>query len=116
VLVERGIAQAGRTGALEPQAIEKLQIRSMHDYGRAYAGESGMAYVPYQPGREVSGRVMPVSHGHGSVFARIEYAKQFTLVPWSRELESMRARQVTLSWSFSLGIQMTRGRDLGLSR
>jgi glutamate mutase epsilon subunit len=88
----------------------------MHDYGRAYAGESGMAYVPYQPGKEVSGKVMPVSDGHGSVFARIEYAKQFTLVPWSRELEGMRARQVTLSWSLSRGIQMTRGRDLGLSR
>ena len=116
VLVERGIAQAGRSGALEPHAIEKLQIQSMHDYGRAYAGESGMAYVPYQPGREVSGRVMPVNDGHGSVFARIEYAKQFTLVPWSRELERMRARQVTLSWSLSRGIQMTRGRDLGLSR
>tara|TARA_R110002033_G_scaffold54810_3_gene103408 strand:+ start:1903 stop:3798 length:1896 start_codon:yes stop_codon:yes gene_type:complete len=116
VLVERGIAQAGRSGALEPQAIEKLQIQSMHDYGRAYAGERGMAYVPYQPGKEVSGKVMPVNDGHGSVFARIEYAKQFTLVPWSRDLEGMRARQVTLSWSFSRGLQMTRGRDLGLSR
>ena len=116
VLVERGIALPGRSGALEPQAIEKLQIQSMHDYGRAYAGESGMAYVPYQPGKEVSGKVMPVNDGHGSVLARIEYARQFTLVPWSRDLEGMRARQVTLSWSFSRGLQMTRGRDLGLSR
>ena len=116
VLVARGIAQAGRSGALEPQAIEKLHIHSMHDYGRAYAGESGMTYVPYQPGREVSGKVMPVNDGNGSVFARIEYAKQFTLVPWSRDLEGMRARQVTLSWSFSRGLQMTRGRDVGLSR
>ncbi|MBU2534511.1 MAG: DUF3363 domain-containing protein, partial [Alphaproteobacteria bacterium] len=116
VLVARGIAQAGRSGALEPQAIEKLQIRSMHDYGRAYAGESGMAYVPYQPGKGVTGKMMPVKDGHGSVFARIENGRQFTLVPWSRELEGMRARQVTLSWSLSRGIQMTRGRDLGLSR
>ena len=116
VLIARGIAQPGRSGALEPQAIEKLQIQSMHDYGRAYAGESGLAYVPYQPGKEVTGKVMPVSDGHGSVFTRIEYARQFTLVPWSRELEGMRARQVTLSWSLSRGIQMTRGRDLGLSR
>ena len=104
VLVARGIAQAGRGGALEPQAIEKLQIQSMHDYGRAYAGESGIAYVPYQPGKEVTGKVMPVNDGHGSVFARIEYARQFTLVPWSRDLEGMRARQVTLSWSFSRGL------------
>jgi hypothetical protein len=43
--------------------MEKLHIRSMHDYGRAYAGESGMAYVPYQPGREISGRVMRVNDG-----------------------------------------------------
>ena len=63
VLVARGIAQVGHSGALEPQAMEKLHMRSMHDYGRAYAGESGMAYVPYQPGREVSGRVMPVNDG-----------------------------------------------------
>tara|TARA_R110000764_G_scaffold83328_5_gene163917 strand:- start:16015 stop:17700 length:1686 start_codon:yes stop_codon:yes gene_type:complete len=116
VLVARGIAQAGRIGPLEPKAIEKLHVQSMHDYGRAYAGESGMAFVPYQPGKEVSGRVMPVNDGHGSVFARIEYARQFTLVPWSRDLEGMRARQVTLSWSLSRGIQMTRGRDLGFSR
>ncbi len=116
VLVERGIAQAGRSGALEPQAIERLHIQSMHDYGRAYAGESGLAYAPYQPGREVSGKVMPVSDGQSPVFARIEYARQFTLVPWSRDLEGLRARQVTLSWSLSHGIQMTRGRDLGLSR
>ena len=116
VLVARGIALPGRSGALEPQAMEKLQIQSMHDYGRAYAGESGMAYVPYQPGREVFGKVIQVSDGHGSVLARIEQSREFTLVPWSRELDGMRARQVTLSWSLSRGIQMTRGRDLGLSR
>jgi type IV secretory pathway VirD2 relaxase len=120
LLVERGITSPESTKALEPEALERLRHADMHAYGKQIAGELGRAYHPIEPGMKVEGKLSRIVDTGKVKYGVLEHARKFSLVPWSREMDRMRDRQMQITLSRSMSLSWTRGRGrergLGISR
>ena len=120
LLVERGIVSPESTKALEPESLERLRHVDMHAYGEQISGDLGRAYHPLQPGAKIEGKLSRMVDTGKAKYGIIEHARKFTLVPWSREMDRMRDRQMQVTLSRSMSLSWTRGRGrergLGISR
>jgi type IV secretory pathway VirD2 relaxase len=116
VLYERGLVKDISATSLTPDQIKKLQQDGLAHAADEVARQTGLAYAPLKVGKSLQGTFEQTYTTPTAKYAIIEHGHQFALVPWSRELEKLRHRQVQVSMSPGMDLGWTRGRSLGLSR
>lgn len=98
-------------GSLDQQAMAKAELVAA---AQAHASKTGQIYQPLSTGDQFRGRYQgPVDLGQGRM-ALFSNARQFTLVPWRRDMTQFRGRNLSVQRSgsgvnFTLGPSLTRG-------
>lgn len=115
VLQTRGLVQ-DHTASLTRAQLQELQREAMAQAAKQIARVTGLEYAPLKPGGELQGLFERMHQSANAKFAVIERGHQFALLPWSRELERLRYREVQITMSPGMELSWRRGRSLGLSR
>ncbi len=117
VLQARGLVKDRTLATLTPAHLRALQHEGMADAAKHIAKATGLDYAPLKPGEELQGTFESTYKTPTAKYAVIECGHQFALVPWSRELDRLRNRQIQIAMSPGMELSWTRGgsRGLGIS-
>ncbi|MEO0569460.1 MAG: DUF3363 domain-containing protein [Pseudomonadota bacterium] len=116
VLYERGLVQDKSATSLTPDQIRQLRQDGLRHAADEVERQTGLTYAPPEAGSSLQGTFEQTYATPNAKYAIIEHGHQFALVPWSREIEKLRHRQIQVSMSPGMDLSWTRGRSLGLSR
>ncbi|MEQ9586757.1 MAG: DUF3363 domain-containing protein [Parvibaculaceae bacterium] len=116
VLYERGLVHDQLATSLTRDQIKQLQQDGLTHAAGEVERQTGLTYTPLKAGASLQGTFEQTYTSPTEKYAIIEHGHQFALVPWSRELEKLRHRQIQVSMSPGMDLSWTRGRSLGLSR
>lgn len=95
--------------------MKALTVRELHATGTKIAGQTASTYVPVDEGMSYSGIYQrPVNLAQGR-FAMVGQAKEFTLVPWRKEMERQRGKMINVKRTRS-GVSWTFGKAKGIGR
>lgn len=114
LLQARGIVQDRELATLTPAHLRALQHAGMADAAKQITKATGLDYAPLRPGEELQGTFESTYKTSNAKYAVIERGHQFALVPWSRELDRQRYRQIQIAMSPGMELSWTRGRSRGL--
>lgn len=96
--------------------LKLLQKEGMLHASLDITKETGLTYRAIQPGDRVEGTFKRIHQTEHAKFAVIDRGREFSLVPWKRSLEKLRARPIEITMSRTRDIAWTIGRNRGLSR
>lgn len=116
VLYERGLVQDVSATSLNPDQVKQLQQGGLTHAAAEVAKQTGLTYAPLEAGASLQGQFERTYKSPDAKYAIIQHGHQFTLVPWSAELEKLRQRQIQVSMSPGMQLSWTSGRSLGISR
>jgi hypothetical protein len=120
--VPQRAVQSGLIGGMDQQlrpdaaTLEKLRWASIHHEGRAYAGETGLAYRPAAAGRTLDGTLEKAIDTPSGKLAVIStsWACEFSLVPWQDEMNRHLHQGIPMDVSRSMSLSRMRQRSLGI--
>ena len=96
---------------MRTSAFARLRQRELQRVGQETATHLRSPYQPVAPGQQIQGRVGETIEAPGGKLVVVHRAGDFTVVPWSRQLEQMRGREVAgTRGAHQLMIGRTRGR------
>ena len=114
-LIEQGLASSnGEKIFYRPDMLAVLQRRELLRTAAAIARETGLVFVPAEPGSRVEGVVRRRVDLASGRFALIENAHEFSLVPWRVVLERAIDRNISGIVRRDGAISWTLGRERGL--
>ncbi|NQY98964.1 MAG: DUF3363 domain-containing protein [Henriciella sp.] len=113
---QRGIVNDRNTKELSDNHLKLLQKEGMLHASLDITKETGLTYRAIKPGDRIEGTFKRVHQTEHAKFAVIDRGREFSLVPWKRELEKLRDRPIEITMSRSRSIAWTIGRTRGLSR
>lgn len=115
-LIGEGLAEEHqRQLRISPRLLATLRDRELTLIARQLATQTGKTYQTAQPGGRVAGTYRRALHLTSGLFALIETASTFTLVPWARHLDRDLGREVTGRLT-AHGVAWQRMRSPGLQR
>lgn len=117
-LAARELAEVGADGwRCRPDMIEQLERRELRAVASRIARDSGRQFAEHRAGERVEGVLSGKVRVGDRDFAKIEKAREFTLVPWRPVLERRIGREVSgivrdsgISWT----IGRSRGPEIGM--
>ena len=114
-LIEQGLgAIEGEQFVCRPDMLAVLQRRELLRVAAGISEETGLEFVPAQPGSRVEGLVRRRLDLASGRFAMIENAHEFALVPWRPVLARAVDRRVSGLVRRDGGVSWTLGRERGL--
>ena len=114
-LIEQGLASCnGGVIVTRPDMLAVLQRRELLRTAAGITKETGLTFVPAEPGSRVEGVVRGRVDLASGRFALIENAHEFSLVPWRPELERAVDRNVSGVIRRDGDISWTLARERGL--
>ena len=113
---QRGIVNDRDAKELNDNHLMALQKEGMLHASLDISKETGLTYRPIQPGDRIEGTFKRIHQTEHAKFAVIDRGREFSLVPWKRDLEKLRDRPIEITMSRSRDIAWTIGRTRGLSR
>jgi type IV secretory pathway VirD2 relaxase len=99
VLRARGIVKDLAVQTLNQDQVNTLQRQGMDHASKVYAKQTEFSYAPLQAGETVTGKFEETLQVGASKYVVVERGHQFALVPWSRELERQRHKQIQIAMS-----------------
>lgn len=114
ILYERGLVQDKSATSLTRDQIKQLQQKGLAHAAREVERQTGLAYAPLKAGASLQGTFEQTYTTPNAKYAIIEHGHQFALVPWSRELERQRHKQIQIAMSPRMELSWTLGRSRGL--
>lgn len=115
-LVSRGLAsREGERLVIARGLLAALRRQELSEIGAGLARKTGLRYEPAAEGLRIEGRYGGPVRGAGAKYARIDYERAFTLVPWRAELERHRGKSLSLAVEQG-ALQLHRRGGLGLKR
>ena len=114
-LVQEGLAerQPDGTVAYDRGAMQRLSQRQLNQVGVQMSEELGLKYVPTKKWEAVEGRLTRTIERSGEKYGVVERAKDFSLVPWRKELERGLGQHIS-GMDRGGGIEWEIGRQRGL--
>lgn len=113
---QRGIVNDRDAKELNDHHLKLLQKEGMLHASLDIAKETGLAYRAIAPGDRIEGTFKRVHQTEHAKFAVIDRGREFSLVPWKRNLERLRDRRIEITMSPTRDIAWTLGRTRGLGR
>lgn len=116
-LIEEGLAEYGPDGSVVygRDMTQKLAQRQLNQVAVQLSEDLGLAYRPSQQSERVEGRLSRMITSADTKYAVVERSKEFSLVPWRKELEREIGKQVS-GIDRGSGIQWETGRNKGIGR
>ena len=114
VLYERGLVHDKEAKSLTAEQIKQLQQDGLAYAAGEVARQTGLTYAPPKPGASLQGKFERTYKSPDAKYAIVEHGHQFALVPWSRELERQRHKQIQIAMSPRMELSWTLGRSRGL--
>lgn len=111
VLYERGLVQDKSATSLTPDQIKQLQQDGLAHAAGEVERQTGLTYAPLSAGASLQGTFERTHKSPDTKYAIIEQGHQFALVPWSRELERQRHKQIQIAMSPRMELSWTHGRS-----
>ena len=113
---QRGIVSDRDAKELNDNHLKLLRKEGMLHASLDIAKETGLTYRAIQPGDRIKGTFKRVHQTEHAKFAVIDRGREFSLVPWKRDLERLRDLPIEITMSRTRDIAWTIGRTRGLSR
>ncbi|MEM6898498.1 MAG: DUF3363 domain-containing protein [Pseudomonadota bacterium] len=113
---QRGIVNSRDAKVLNDDHLKLLQKEGMLHASLDIAKEMGLTYRAIEPGNRIEGTFKRVHQTEHAKFAVIDRGREFSLVPWKRDLDKLRDRPIEITMSHTRDIAWTIGRTRGLSR
>ncbi|MEL6728526.1 MAG: DUF3363 domain-containing protein [Pseudomonadota bacterium] len=113
---QRGIVSDRDAKELTDEHLQLLQKEGMLHASLDIAKETGLTYRAVEPGDRIEGTFKRIHQTAHAKFAVIDRGREFSLVPWKRDLEQLRDRHIEITMSRSRDIAWTLGRTRGLGR
>lgn len=113
---QRGIVNDRDAKALTEEHLKLLQKEGMLHASLDITKETGLTYRAIKPGDRIEGTFKRVHYTEHTKFAVIDRGREFSLVPWKRDLDKLRDRPIEITMSRTRDIAWTIGRTRGLSR
>ena len=113
---QRGIVNDRDAKALTEEHLKLLQKEGMLHASLDIAKETGQTYRAIAPGDRIEGTFKRIHQTAHAKFAVIARGREFSLVPWKRNLERLRDRRIEITMSPTRDIAWTLGRTRGLGR
>lgn len=114
VLYERCLVHDKAAKSLNPDQIKQLQQDGLAHAAGEVERQTGLTYAPLSAGTSLQGTFERTYKSPDAKYAIIEHGHQFALVPWSRELERQRHKQIQIAMSPRMELSWTLGRSRGL--
>ena len=112
----RGIVNDRDAKELNDNHLKLLQKEGMLHASLDIAKATGLTYRAIEPGDRIEGTFKRVHQTEHTKFAVIDRGREFSLVPWKRDLEKLRDHRIEITMSRSRDIAWTLGRTRGLGR
>lgn len=116
ILGQRGFTADRQATSLSTDELTLLRNEGLEYAAADIAHQTGLTYRALKQGDKLEGTFKQTYKTPNTEFAIVQRGKEFSLVPWSKDLEKMRSQQIEITMSRGMTLSWTRGRSRGLGR